>query len=74
MAGAAQVPKHDWSLPTRPGLEIEDVSELETSSSTVFACALLPGGDDNRPEHLEMNVFKMMACLSSMPNPWSERC
>lgn len=28
MAGAPQVPKHDWSLPTRPGLEIEDVSEV----------------------------------------------
>jgi len=28
MATAAGVPKSDWSLPTRPGLQIEDVSVL----------------------------------------------
>ncbi|CAM9224517.1 unnamed protein product, partial [Laminaria digitata] len=33
MAGAAQVPRHDWSLPTRPGLEIEDENEYAGAAS-----------------------------------------
>lgn len=28
MSTAAGVPKSDWSLPTRPGLQIEDVSAV----------------------------------------------
>lgn len=57
MAGAAQVPKHDWSLPTRPGLEIEDVRRVGNISHGLFLLALfLTGGNErgNRQEkHLQ---------------------
>lgn len=73
MAGAAQVPKHDWSLPTRPGLEIEDVSALGTSLIDFFL-VFSREAIGNRQEHLELNIFEMKASLSSVSNPWSERC
>lgn len=75
MAEAAQVPKHDWSLPTRPGLEIEDVSLSESAKINFFCssacCFSLIGG--NCREHLLCSsatgrvVFKLLDCTAHDP-------